>query len=225
MFLIQLAKGTDDAECLKVLCRKLRKAANVLLHHHEVWIAVYDSYLSVVRKQLHPVIEGRSATRIASTLPKIVLDDNRNVIEQEMFAAVPKPQELLIMQDLYEIKKLNSTFAPENDIDELMLQCYAALFVRFGTDVVLTRLFQERVVGSQNSVDARRYNILDRDDADAANVIAPPITAGTTSNEDFTHGVQHETSSGVVNGIPMTTTNDLLSRVFSVCRTPPVIKV
>lgn len=31
MFLIQLAKDTDDTDCLKVLCDKLQKAATVLV--------------------------------------------------------------------------------------------------------------------------------------------------------------------------------------------------
>lgn len=51
--MIELAQVTNDANTLKILCRKLRKNQPVLLYDKEIYGAAYTAYLEVSTHAKH----------------------------------------------------------------------------------------------------------------------------------------------------------------------------
>lgn len=158
------------------------------------------------------------------SIPKAMFDEHRTTIEQDVFAIAPKPSDLATMQDLYEIKKLNSRFAPEGDVDELIVQCYAALFVTYATESVRARLVEGGAgVGGREVRDYTLDGI--RETIDGSGVGTPPQVEPVVPVEG---SVFMEVTNGASSGLgatPMMTAHDLLGRAFTVCRAAPSPKV
>ena len=57
VFMIELAQVTNDANTLKILCRKLRKNQPVLLYDKEIYGAAYTAYLEVKKRKKKKVVD------------------------------------------------------------------------------------------------------------------------------------------------------------------------
>ncbi|KAL1925672.1 uncharacterized protein VTP21DRAFT_555 [Calcarisporiella thermophila] len=203
-FMIRLARETNDTETLKMLCRRLRKASSILLEHREIWSKLYNAFLDVYRDQINslpPLV-------LVGTLSKTEFEQNRASVEQRFFAAEPRPVALGMMQDIYEIKKLNNHYCPsEGDIDQLLVMCYSTLYRQYSTTVSETsntggengRVFDMKI--SSLLVDDSA-----KDSSDNATTVPPP-----TDTKDSKPP-------------PRLSFKDIFSRTMVVCRSPPCTK-
>ncbi|KAI8916934.1 hypothetical protein DFJ77DRAFT_325707 [Powellomyces hirtus] len=128
-FLAKLLEETDDVDGLRRLCRKVRKAEEVLLWPDRIWRIVFTACF----KALHATSQGAHNLSLSGSMSKTEFDLRAPDVEYQMFAAAdPKPVRLQNLLCAFELKKLNDGFMDEEDLDLFLVETYSSLFSEFG---------------------------------------------------------------------------------------------
>ncbi|KAI8366707.1 uncharacterized protein BYT42DRAFT_587609 [Radiomyces spectabilis] len=159
LFMIELAKASNDPEFLKTLCRKLRRGQTVLLHDKEVFLAAYKAYLDLIRSELNstnPDLDADMKRLLESSVDKqkfITLCENYAKSQAEAKASV-KPDLLVLLQELFEIKRLNQGLTGDKTVDGNIQQCFVALVrSKMDWDSLFTPKNPEATASDEMSVD------------------------------------------------------------------------
>ncbi|KAI9092852.1 hypothetical protein DFS34DRAFT_277907 [Phlyctochytrium arcticum] len=217
MFMILLLKETEDVEGLRRVCRKIRKAEDVLLWPDRVWRYAYNCTYEVLAKS----IQGLHRTPLSGTMTKTEFDERAPEIETRMFATQdPKPPLLSAMLCAFDLKKLDEEFMDEEDLNLLLVELYSLLFVEFGGvgtgkgEVGRAEGEMSKVVftASQASVGNEGGNINGLGDSSHESVSSTTVmaaSASTTTNVSSAERVKF---------------THVLQRVLYVCKNPPHVK-
>ncbi|KAI8579278.1 hypothetical protein K450DRAFT_242493 [Umbelopsis ramanniana AG] len=158
VFMIELAQVTNDANTLKILCRKLRKNQPVLLYDKEIYGAAYTAYLEVIQNYLHKHHNSQQKqSSVIGVIPKAPFERKCDEWLKAIVAKEPKPELLVLLTDLFDIKKLNQGHVSDLNSDELIRQCLIALLF------AETGIKQELVDVIIPVVDGNSFRIIERD--------------------------------------------------------------
>ena len=127
-FLIVLAKETHDVELLNSLARKVRRAHGLLLDLKEIWELLYESYLAI----LAGLVGSDPIIPVAEVVPRTDFREKAAIYETKMFEQESQLPDLVLLQRLCELKKLNDKMAPEGQMAHLLAVCYSKLFIAVG---------------------------------------------------------------------------------------------
>ncbi|OAD08462.1 hypothetical protein MUCCIDRAFT_154925, partial [Mucor lusitanicus CBS 277.49] len=121
LFLIELARECNDAQTLKNLYRKLKKAKQVLMNEKQVFRSAYRAYLEIIKVHLvslhhaesilerirHSRLDKLHFEAICSTCVRSVSED-KSLTDPELYA---------LIQDLAELRRLTQGFISVTDSD------------------------------------------------------------------------------------------------------------
>ncbi|GAN06215.1 hypothetical protein MAM1_0115c05695 [Mucor ambiguus] len=147
LFLIELARESNDAQTLKNLYRKLKKAKQVLMNEKQVFRSAYRAYLEIIKAHLvslhraDSILERIRNSRldklnfeaICSTCVRSLSED-KSLTDPELYA---------LLQDLAELRRLTQGFISVTDsdsdgLDDAIQMCFAV--VAFGGEHTQERL-------------------------------------------------------------------------------------
>ncbi|KAI8588284.1 hypothetical protein BDZ88DRAFT_200200 [Geranomyces variabilis] len=195
IFLTKLMEENSDIDGLRRLCRKVRKADDVLLWPDRIWKVVYTACFGALQAGANAALDAASSVRRHSDLLEIMsksdFDRRAPDVERRIFAAAnQKPTELQSLLCAFELKKLNDGLLDEAELEQFLVEMYGALFADFA---------------SGNGEDDHTYGdaserIRDKSDAEATTPEAENSLAGPKIGFD-----------------------DVLERVYRCCKNPPQV--
>ncbi|KAJ3155811.1 Histone transcription regulator 3 [Geranomyces variabilis] len=196
IFLTKLMEENSDIDGLRRLCRKVRKADDVLLWPDRIWKVVYTACFGALQAGANAALNAASSVRRPSDLLEIMskydFDRRAPAVERRIFAAADqKPAELQSLLCAFELKKLNDGLLDETELEQFLVEMYGALFADFSCG---------------NGEDDNTYGdaserIRDKSDAEATTPEAENSLTGPKIGFD-----------------------DVLERVYRCCKNPPQIQ-
>ncbi|KAL9554649.1 hypothetical protein MBANPS3_002732 [Mucor bainieri] len=136
LFLIELARESNDSQTLKNLYRKLKKAKQVLMNEKQVFRSAYRAYLEIIKVHLvthhhaerilekirHARLDKLHFEAICSTCVRSLSED-KSLTDPELYA---------LIQDLAELRRLTQGFISVTDsdsdgLDDAIQMCFAVV--------------------------------------------------------------------------------------------------
>ncbi|KAK4510606.1 uncharacterized protein ATC70_005037 [Mucor velutinosus] len=136
LFLIELARESNDAQTLKNLYRKLKKAKQVLMNEKQVFRSAYRAFLEIIKVHLislhhsesilerirHSRLDKLNFEAICSTCVRSLSED-KSLTDPELYA---------LIQDLAELRRLTQGFISVTDsdsdgLDDAIQMCFAVV--------------------------------------------------------------------------------------------------
>lgn len=128
-FMTRLLVVLDDRVNLEALLRRIRKKGADFYHFNDLWQTCVISYLRLLRKHY-------SIPQTADVAFKIVTADEFEIYAERIAEWVRQPDvdhdALSAMREAIEIKKLNGGLMRAGPIDDLVSDCYSAIFTDVG---------------------------------------------------------------------------------------------
>lgn len=136
MFYVNLLERLDDRVTLEILAKRVRRSANGLFRHADVWQHVLIAYVRVLRRT------GDVADQADEEVFKNVSYDEFNTYSQrlelycnlkEASAASPA---LELLREVYELRRLNAGLAKTPLVDDLLADTYAKLYAELVPEIL-----------------------------------------------------------------------------------------
>ncbi|KAJ3170075.1 Histone transcription regulator 3 [Geranomyces variabilis] len=195
IFLTKLMEENRDIDGLRRLCRKVRRADDVLLWPDRIWKVVYTACLSALQARANTgpnaAISVRRHTDLFNVMSKADFDRRAPDVERRIFSAADqKPTELQSLLCAFELKKLNDGLLNEFGLEQFLVDMYGALFTDFC---------------SGNSDDEHTHGGAIEQTSDKSN------NATTSDAENSPAG-------------PKIDFEDVLERIYHCCKNPPQVQ-
>lgn len=135
MFYVDLLEHLDDRATLEVLAKRVRRLANGLFRHADIWQHVLIAYLKVLRRT------GDVADQADEEVFKNVSYDEFNTYSQRLevycntkeTTATPT---LELLREIYELRRLNGGLAKTPLVDDLLADTYAKLYAELVPEIL-----------------------------------------------------------------------------------------
>ncbi|KAL7269105.1 Histone transcription regulator 3 [Rhizina undulata] len=139
-FYINMLEQLEDSATLDVLAKRVRKGANQFFKHTEIWTTLFVAYIKVLRST------GKVPEQFDEEVFKNVSYDEFNTYSQRLdiycnLKEVTSPTHDLL-QEVFELRRLNAGLAKTPLIDELLADTYAKLYSELIPEI-LKKLTQE----------------------------------------------------------------------------------
>ncbi|KAJ3162144.1 Histone transcription regulator 3 [Geranomyces michiganensis] len=133
VFLSKLMEENCDIDGLRRLCRKVRKADDVLLWPDRVWKAVYTACLGALQATASAADDASS--HLMDVMSKSDFDLRAPDIERRIFAVGDrKSVQLQCLMCAHELRKLNDGLLDESMLERFLVRTYSTLFAEFFSD-------------------------------------------------------------------------------------------
>lgn len=136
MFYVDLLELLDDRATLEVLAKRVRRLANGLFRHADVWQHVLIAYVKVLRRT------GDVADQADEEVFKNVSYDEFNTYSQrlEVYCNLKETgagsPTLELLREVYELRRLNAGLAKTLLVDDLLADTYAKLYAELVPEIL-----------------------------------------------------------------------------------------
>lgn len=136
MFYVDLLELLDDRATLEVLAKRVRRLANGLFRHADVWQHVLIAYVKVLRRT------GDVADQADEEVFKNVSYDEFNTYSQrlEVYCNLKETgagsPTLELLREVYELRRLNAGLAKTPLVDDLLADTYARLYAELVPEIL-----------------------------------------------------------------------------------------
>lgn len=154
-FMVKILVNLKDRDNFELLIRKLRKRGGEFYHFNDLWVTSCMSYLRLIRQhwKVQPVLDD---------VFKNMSADEFEIIAERLldWATDPKSQDhpaFEALKEVVEFKKVNTGLMKAGPIDDLICDCYTAIFFEVGKSLpgpTPEALLQERAQERERAAEA-----------------------------------------------------------------------
>lgn len=118
----------EDMEAIRNFMRRVRRAVPNILNHRDIWDTLCNQYLVLSLEKNE--IASEDPSRFVDSIETTVFNETANRIESATALSTSNCPALKVLHDFYDLRKLNGGLYDTNRIDDGIIACYLALYVK-----------------------------------------------------------------------------------------------
>lgn len=135
-FYVNLLELLDDRATLEVLAKRVRRSANGLFRHADVWQHVLIAYIKVLRRTGD--VADQADEEVFKNLPYGDFDKQAHSLESycNLKEAGSGSPMLELLREVYELRRLNGGLAKTTLVDDLLADTYSRLYAELVPEIL-----------------------------------------------------------------------------------------